>query len=82
MFVIYVAILTVLILVSLAALFWFAFNEDLALSTKVFALLLFGVPLVLQFLDPLPDQVHFLIPWTLQIGLIAWWIVLQKGDSA
>lgn len=78
----YFVFLVALIIGSLCALFWFGFNEDFGMGVKFLALLLFAAPLVLQFLDPLPEKVHFAIPWALQVAFIAWWAVLYDKEAA
>lgn len=82
LFAIYMVFLVVLIIGSLSALFWFVMNEDLNLSVKVFAMLIFATPLALQFFDPLPDKVHFAIPWTIQVAFIVWWAILYDKEAA
>lgn len=82
LFAIYAVFLVALIIGSLCALFWFGFNEDLPMAVKFVALLLFVVPLVLQFFDPLPDKVHFAIPWAIQVGFIVWWAILYDKEAA
>ena len=82
LFAVYVVFLVALIIGSLCALFWFVMNEDLNLSVKIFAMLLFAAPLALQFFDPLPEKVHFAIPWTIQVAFVAWWVLMYRNEGA
>ncbi len=82
LFAIYVVFLVALIIGSLCALFWFVMNEDLNLSVKIFAMLIFAAPLALQFFDPLPEKVYFAIPWAIQVAFIAWWVVSYRAEAA
>ncbi len=54
---------------------------DFRLSTKIIIGLMAAGSIAMQFLPPLPDQVHFLIPLGLQLVICGWWYFASLIDA-
>lgn len=71
----------ILVGLSVAATFWFVFNEDLSFPIKFVAFALCALAVCFEFLPPLPEKVHFIIPMLMQVGLIGWGIAWQRAEE-
>lgn len=54
---------------------------DHGLGTKVAIAVLLLTSIALQFVPPLPELVHFLIPLGLQLFICGWWYFANLMDS-